>query len=516
MRSWPSATRRSPVSERGPLSGLALRVAAEPAPAARTAADLLGLLGAEIGVAAGHPAGVAVAKPGGGWARARAGPRDLLAEARLEAALGLPRGTVAHAIGLCLATAAGAAALAGRDVEVDPDAVAAQLALPLLLAAAHGGELPPAPAPVAAADGAIWVDLDAGERALLDELLGGDSPAGRRAGEVAALGQAAGLPLTDFRPPPLAPPPAPAELRPLGPPRAPPAAPPRRDEPPLSGVRVCDLTTMWSGPLATWLLASLGADVLKVEPGCRLDGTRGADGLSLGPDGLPVGDDLDSSTIFQALNRNKRRLDLDLRSAGQRAAFLEQVGASDLVVSNFSPRVPANLGIEPATLAAGRGRPLGCVQMPAFPAGSEERDWRAYGHGIHAVSGLGVDQDGRPWTAGTSYPDALSGFAAAAVAVALRVGAVRGGTSWAAEVPMLAVAHGLAARVPRGPAAGTAAGLVDDGARAAALAACLERATVEIETARGRFVCPRSPFRLDTRPVAEVPAPLLGAREVYA
>ncbi len=505
------------MSERGPLNGLAVRVAGDPAPAARTAADLLGLLGAEVGVAAGHPAGVAVTTPDGGWARACAGPRDLLAEARLEAALDLPRGTVAHAVGLCLATAAGAAALAGRDVDVDPDAVAAQLALPLLLAAAHGGELPPVPPPVAAADGAIWADLDAGQRALLGELLGGESPASQRAGAVAALGQAAGLPLTDFRPSPLAPPPPLAELSPIGSPRALRAASPPRGDPPLTGVRVCDLTTMWSGPLATWLLASLGADVLKVEPACRLDGTRGADGLSLGPDGLPVvAGDLDSSTIFQALNRNKRRLDLDLRVAGQRAAFLEQVDASDLVVSNFSPRVPANLGIEPATLAAGRTRPLGCVQMPAFPAGSDERDWRAYGHGIHAVSGLGVDHDGQPWTAGTSYPDALSGFAAAAVAVALRVGAVREGASWAAEVPMLAVARGLAARVPRGPAAGTAAGLVDDDARAAALAACLERATVAVETERGRFVCPRSPFRPDTRPVAELPAPLLGAREVYA
>jgi crotonobetainyl-CoA:carnitine CoA-transferase CaiB-like acyl-CoA transferase len=502
------------VSEHGPLSGLAVRVACEPASSARTAADLLGLLGAEVHVAAGHPAGVAVATPGGGWARACAGPRDLLAEVRLEAALGLPRGTVAHAVGLCLAAAAGAAALAGRDVDVDPEAVAAQLALPLLLAAAHGGPPPPVLAPVAVADGAIWADLDAGQRALLKELLGGEPPSGRRARDVAELGQAAGLPLADFRPPPLAPPPPLAELAPLGPPRAPPAAPGLGD-PPLAGVRVCDLTTMWSGPLATWLLASLGADVLKVEPACRLDGTRGVDGRSLGPDGLPVAGDLDRSTIFQALNRNKRRLDLDLRIADQRAAFLEQVDASDLVVSNSSPRVPANLGIEPATLAADRARPLGCVQMPAFPAGSAERDWRAYGHGIHAVSGLGIDSDGRPWTAGTPYPDALSGFAAAAVAVALRVGAVREGASWAAEVPMLAVARGLAARVPRGPAAGAAAGLADDDARAATLAACLERATVRIDTPRGRFVCPRSPFRSDTRPIAETPAPLAG-REVAA
>jgi hypothetical protein len=157
---------------------------------------------------------------------------------------------------------------------------------------------------------------------------------------------------------------------------------------------------MWAGPLATWLLASQGAEVIKVEPSCRPDGLRG------------------NPTWFATLNRGKRRVELDLRERSDRERFFELVADADLVVDNFSPRVAPNLGIEPATLR--RVNPtLRTLSMPAFPAGSAERPWVAYGTGAHAVSGLGdAGLDGFLAPAVT-YPDPIAGFTAFAVAVAL-------------------------------------------------------------------------------------------------
>jgi formyl-CoA transferase len=94
---------------------------------------------------------------------------------------------------------------------------------------------------------------------------------------------------------------------------------------PMAGVRVVDLTTSWSGPMAACILADLGADVIKVE---APDGevTR-----RLPPD-LP-GTNL--GYVNQAVNRNKRSLTLDLHAADDRTIFLDLVATADIVVENF-------------------------------------------------------------------------------------------------------------------------------------------------------------------------------------
>jgi hypothetical protein len=465
------------VSEPGPLTGVDVRVAAAPAPPAATAARILAELGARVRAGHADPDTVLARLPGGATGRARA-------RAACVRPPGLPSGAADYALALCLVTATGAALLRGADYEVDPGAVTAQLVLADLLAAERGSEPQPVPAPVATREGTLWCDLGVRDRELLTSLLGGAPAARGRSAQIASLGQSAGLPLVDFRPRsawtrdlPL------ARLDPLPAPAGP--APPACGRAPLAGVRVCDLTAMWSGPLATWLLAALGAEVLKVEPYCRLDGTR-------------LDDD---PALFQSFNRNKRGLDLDLRDGAQRAAFLEEVAESDMVVSNFTPRVVGNLGIEPTALASGRQRPIACIQMPAFPAGVAEREWRAYGHGIHAVAGLGIDPAGRAWAARSPYCDALTGFAAAAVAVALRVAAVATGASWAAEVPMLNVALRLADTTD--PPYALPAGDPDPA-----------DVLVYVATPEGMVRCPRSPFHGPGLPVVDRPAPALAARAV--
>ncbi len=95
---------------------------------------------------------------------------------------------------------------------------------------------------------------------------------------------------------------------------------------PLDGVRVLDATTVWSGPMASCLLADLGADVVRVE----LPGNRAGQV----PPRIP-GTGL--SWFHQTVNRNKRSLGLDLRVPAGQQVFRRLVATADLVVENFRP-----------------------------------------------------------------------------------------------------------------------------------------------------------------------------------
>jgi crotonobetainyl-CoA:carnitine CoA-transferase CaiB-like acyl-CoA transferase/enoyl-CoA hydratase/carnithine racemase len=112
----------------------------------------------------------------------------------------------------------------------------------------------------------------------------------------------------------------------------------------LSGIRVLDLTQVMAGPYCTMLLADLGADVVKIElPGVG-DQTRQSWGRPA-PDA--------DSPAFYALNRNKRSVELDLRSAAGRETFFGLLRGADVLVENFRPGVTNRLGIDyPAVSAA--------------------------------------------------------------------------------------------------------------------------------------------------------------------
>ena len=105
---------------------------------------------------------------------------------------------------------------------------------------------------------------------------------------------------------------------------------------PLDGVRIIDLTTMASGPLATSILADQGADVIKVEaPG-------GGDGLRrIGPSRGAL------SAIFLSFNRSKRSIVIDLRTADGVATLDRLVAGADVFVQNFRPGAVERMGIGP-------------------------------------------------------------------------------------------------------------------------------------------------------------------------
>jgi len=110
---------------------------------------------------------------------------------------------------------------------------------------------------------------------------------------------------------------------------------------PLSNIRVLDVSQVMAGPFCCMLLGDMGADVIKVEPPGVGDQTRAAMGFRL------KGSD---SGGFLALNRNKRSIELDLKSDAGREAFYELVKTADVLVENNRPGVVQRLGIDYPTL----------------------------------------------------------------------------------------------------------------------------------------------------------------------
>ena len=95
---------------------------------------------------------------------------------------------------------------------------------------------------------------------------------------------------------------------------------------PLAGVKILDFTRYQQGPYATVMLSDLGATVLKVEP------REGDPGRSLGlkPDGW--------CAYFEAHDRNKRSITIDVRKPEGKAIVYKLVQEYDVVTDNFRPR----------------------------------------------------------------------------------------------------------------------------------------------------------------------------------
>lgn len=134
----------------------------------------------------------------------------------------------------------------------------------------------------------------------------------------------------------------------------------KSDTLPLSGVRVADFTAFWAGPLATEVLAGLGADVVKIEGVRRADGMRFSGGRS------PRWDQWwEWGPTYLCSNSNKRGVSIELTVPQGRELALQLIANSDLVIENFSPRVMANFRLEWDAVQAVNPRAI-MVRMPAF------------------------------------------------------------------------------------------------------------------------------------------------------
>lgn len=192
-----------------------------------------------------------------------------------------------------------------------------------------------------------------------------------------------------------------------------------------AALRVLDVAQGWAGPMVSFLLAALGADVLKVEDTRRFDWWRGPhpqDAARL-PDGSinPIAHE--TAHVFNSVNRRKRGVTLDLTTAAGRDALLNLVRISDVVVENFTPHAMHALGLDYRALAAVNPA-LIMLSMPAFGLDGPEREYIAYGMTIEAISGMTAltgYHDGPPQLLGNAYGDSVSGVnGAVAVMIALR------------------------------------------------------------------------------------------------
>ncbi len=159
----------------------------------------------------------------------------------------------------------------------------------------------------------------------------------------------------------------------------------------LEGIRVCDLSAFWAGPLVGSILAAFGADVIKVESHKRPDGMRFAGSMSQetmwewGP-------------VFHGANTGKRELTLDVLSDEGRVLLEKLVAVSDVVLENYSPRVMENWGLTWETVKKLNPRAI-MVRMPAFGLTGPWRDRTGFAMTIEQASGLAFrtgDPDGRP------------------------------------------------------------------------------------------------------------------------
>lgn len=152
---------------------------------------------------------------------------------------------------------------------------------------------------------------------------------------------------------------------------------------PLAGVRVLDLTQFLAGPFATQILGDLGAEVIKLEAPSG-DWSRSLPPHFIGPD----------SAYYLSVNRNKKSVVADMKSADGLALVRRLAGASDIVMENFRPGVLDRLGLVYDDLAAENEGLIWC-SISGFGQDGPDRDRPAYDMIVQALSG-GMSMTGVP------------------------------------------------------------------------------------------------------------------------
>ncbi|CAN5753451.1 CoA transferase [soil metagenome] len=189
---------------------------------------------------------------------------------------------------------------------------------------------------------------------------------------------------------------------------------------PLSGIRILAVEQFGAGPFATLFLADLGAEVIKIED----PGTGGDVGRTI-PPGVADGDSL----YFQAFNRGKRSIALDLKATGDRAVFESLVRDAHAVFNNLRGDLPDKLGLTYEHLSAFNPA-IVCVSLSAYGRRSERAAERGYDALVQAEAGwaaLTGEPDGPPTRSGLPMADYTAGLTAALALVSGLLNAVRTG-----------------------------------------------------------------------------------------
>jgi formyl-CoA transferase len=184
--------------------------------------------------------------------------------------------------------------------------------------------------------------------------------------------------------------------------------------PPLAGVHVVEIASYVTGPYAVAILAELGAQVTKIEEPTEGDPFRG-----WGKGGY--------SPTFRSVNRGKRSIGLDLRSAEGVAVARRLIATADVLVENLRPGALARLGLDPAELQREHPDLIVC-SISGFGDHGPYRDRPGYdtvGQAVSGLLGLLTDLD-EPRPMGVSLSDHLTGMSAAIGILAAIAGRERG------------------------------------------------------------------------------------------
>ena len=151
---------------------------------------------------------------------------------------------------------------------------------------------------------------------------------------------------------------------------------------PLDGIRIVDLSVAITGPLAAGMLVDQGADCVKVEQAPTGDVVRWLGSTVAG-----------ISAMFQAANRGKRSIVLDLRQADGLAILRDLVADADVLVQNFRPGVAERLGVAYEDIRSIRPD-IVYADLTGFGTSGPYSHRRVYDTVIQAQSGLAASQTG--------------------------------------------------------------------------------------------------------------------------
>ena len=214
-------------------------------------------------------------------------------------------------------------------------------------------------------------------------------------------------------------------------------------KPPLDGLVVLDLSRVLAGPLATMLLADLGARVIKVEDPRGGDVSRGWKPPEL--DG--------EATYYLSVNRRKESAAVDLETPQGREFVRRWAAKADVLVENFLPGALEKRGIGVDALRARNPRLVACSISGAGDVGPEAADpgFDLLAQGATGLMSITGPPEGPPYKIGVALVDVLAGWAAVAEILAALAARARDGGGLHVKTNLLS--SGLAALVNVGGAA---------------------------------------------------------------
>jgi crotonobetainyl-CoA:carnitine CoA-transferase CaiB-like acyl-CoA transferase len=174
---------------------------------------------------------------------------------------------------------------------------------------------------------------------------------------------------------------------------------------PLKGLRVIDLTQVLAGPYATYQLALLGAEVIKVENPDGGDWTRASQSL-------PGHENQQLGTNFLTQNANKKSVAINLKTAQGLAVLKQLVASADIFVENYRPGTAAKLGLSFDEVKAVNDKIVYC-SMSAYGQDGPLSHRPAYDHVVQGMCGIMQSTgtaDTTPNKVGSPYIDYATGM----------------------------------------------------------------------------------------------------------